>query len=321
MSILGVDIGGTKTAVGVVTEDGKILESTVFPTCADRGFEVSREAVRKAIAFGVQMGESRGGISAIGICAPGPLDPRRGVMLNPPNMPGWRNIPLADEVSREFGVPCSVEKDTNGAVLAEYLYGAAQGCQHALYLTISTGIGAALLWNGQVYHGRNGVGMEAGHLTIDYRSPIANASGVRGSIEALASGLGIARRVSELLPDYPGSCLKLPATAAAVGEAIQQGDELALRIFEEIAEMLAAWLGSLVSLFDPDVVVIGGGVSQIGDPLFSRLREQVPGRSINPFAKETPIVPAILGPEVGIVGAAAVAQRRAEQANRVALRD
>ncbi len=301
MPVLGVDIGGTKTAAGVVNEAAEVSGTVVLPTRASEGLEVSLGQIYDAIARALTPG-----VRAIGICAPGPLNPKTGVVINPPNLPGWSNVPLAGLVSARFGLPCRVENDANAAGLAEARFGAARGYSSVFYATLSTGVGAGIVLDGKIYHGKNGAAAEGGHVTIDYRSDAVCNCGSIGCIEALASGTAMARRAGALLPEYPGSLVSEPVTAEVIGHAAAQGDPLARRVLEETCVMLGAWLGSVISLLDPDIIVIGGGVSRIGEPLFSRLRALAPARTINQFASSTPIVPAQLAGEVGIVGAAAV---------------
>ncbi len=287
--VIGIDVGGTKIAAGIVNERAEVTGAVTLPTLANESLEASLGQVFHAIEL---CGGARS--AGIGICAPGPLNPRTGLVLNPPNLPQWRNVPLAAHVAERFRVPCRVENDANAAGLAEVLFGAAQGRESVVYVTLSTGIGAGIILNGRIYHGKNGAAAEGGHVTIDYRSQAVCNCGVPGCIEALASGTAMAARD----PRFP--------TAELVGEGVQQGDPAAVRILDETCEMLAAWMGSVISLLDPDLIVVGGGVSRIGEPLFSRLREQVPRRTINQFARETPIVPAQLAANVGVIGAAAV---------------
>jgi len=301
MAVLGIDIGGTKIAAGMVEKGGRLLASVVAPTRAANGYEVSIAQLYSAID---QLISEE--ISAIGICAPGPLNPKTGVVINPPNLPGWRDVPLAELVEQRYKIRCRVENDANAAGLAEALMGAGRGFANVFYATLSTGVGAGIIINGKIYHGKNGAAAEGGHVTIDYRSEAVCNCGSRGCIEVLASGTAMTRRASGLIGEYPASVLGAePATAEAIGRAAAAGDPLGVRILDETAEMLSAWLGSMISLLDPDVIVIGGGVAQIGEPLFSRLRRITPGRTINQFASETPIVPAQLGSDAGIIGAAA----------------
>jgi glucokinase len=279
MLVIGVDIGGTKIAAAQVLRANPVepRNSIVRLTRAADGFEVSFAEVLAAIEQCLTPE-----VRAIGICAPGPLNPRTGVVINPPNLPGWLNIPLANLVWERFHLPCRVENDANAAGLAEALFGAAAGYDNVFYATLSTGIGAGIILNGRIYHGRNGAAAEGGHVTIDYRSNSVCNCGVPGCIEALASGTALAKRGLD------------PA-------ALNDGE------LDEIATMLGAWFGSIVSLLDPDIIVVGGGVSRIGEPLFHRLRQIVPRRTINQFAASIPIVPAHLAEHVGVLGAASVA--------------
>ena len=278
--VVGVDIGGTKVAAALVSARGEGRPETgpsvVVPTRAADGFEVAFGQVCRAID--ACMDES---VSAVGICAPGPLNPRTGVVINPPNLPGWVNIPLAEMVSARYGMPCRVENDANAAGLAEALFGAGRGFSSVFYVTLSTGVGAGIILNGKIYHGRNGAAAEGGHVSIDYRSSSICNCGVPGCIEALASGSAILRRGQD--------------PAALTAEQL-----------DEVTTMLGAWLGGVVSLLDPEVVVIGGGMTRIGEPLFGALREKMPRWTINQFASETPIVRADFVDECGILGAASV---------------
>lgn len=264
--VLGVDIGATKIATGLVNESAEVSGARTVPTLANEGYDVSIGQVWRAIE-----GSLTGGVSAIGICAPGPLNPKSGVVLNPPNLLGWHNVALREMTEARFGLPVRVENDCNAAGLAEARFGAAKGCGSVFYAAIGTGIGSGIILDGKIYHGKNGAAAEGGHVSIDYRSETACRCGSVGCIEALASGHVLDRGGYDL-------------------------DELALQ--------LGAWLGSVVSLLDPDIIVIGGGVARIGEPLFERLRVIVPGRTVNPYAAALPIVAAKFGVEAGIVGAA-----------------
>ncbi len=266
--VLGVDIGGTKIATGLVNERAEVSRTRSVPTLANQGYDVSIRQVWGAIDESMT-----GDVKAIGICAPGPLNPKTGMILNPPNLPGWRNVALQEMARARFGMRVRVENDCNAAGLAEARFGAAKGCSNVFYAAIGTGIGAGIILDGKIYHGKNGFAAEGGHVSIDYRSETVCRCGSRGCIEALASGHVLDKGSYDL---------------------------------NEIALQLGAWLGSLVSLLDPDIIVIGGGVAGIGAPLFEKLRSIVPGRTVNPYAKELPIVPAKFGAEAGIVGAAAV---------------
>ena len=271
-----MDIGGTKVAAGLVSSGStlELLRTHFVPTLAQDGFETSLKQLWSAIDTVLDSSAQ-----AIGICAPGPLNPKTGVVLNPPNLPGWRDVPLARMVSERYGLPCRIENDANAAGLAETYYGAARGYSSVLYVTISTGIGTGIILNGRIYHGKNGAAGEGGHVTIDYRGR-ACGCGVPGCIEAIASG-------------------------KALADLGRNPSALSREELDDLIEALAAWLGSCISLLDPEIIVVGGGLTNIGEGLFSRLRSAVPSRTINQFASNTPIVPAQLAANVGILGAAA----------------
>jgi glucokinase len=313
---IGIDIGGTKIAGGLVTAKGRLAKSLVVPTLADKGLETSLGQVYRLIERMIRLGGGKANLRGIGICAPGPLNPRTGVVLTPPNLPGWRNVPLARLVRERFALPAVVENDANAAGLAEVLFGAAVGCRDAFYVTVSTGIGTGVIIDKKIYHGKNGVAGEGGHIPIDFKSPYVCGCGTRGCIEALASGPGMARRARVLLEqEHAAPSLLRTLTKGDLGritpkmiaDAARRGDRIAQSILEDTAFYLGVWLAGMVSLLDPEAIVIGGGVSQIGKPLFDKIRETVPKYTINrAFVPTLPILPAKLQENVGVYGAASL---------------
>src|SRR6266567_5738947 len=210
---LGVDVGGTKVAAGLVNAAGEILSqqrvTMVSNDSAERGLQAVFSAITQVLAG------SASGIAGIGICAPGPLDPKTGVILNPPNVPCWRNFPLAEEVRKKYSVPVKVDNDANAAALAETRWGAARGYNNVFYTTIGTGIGTGIVLDGKMYHGRTGSAGEGGHVSIDYRGPICRC-GKPGCIEILAAGPAIARRASEAIESGSKSSMTELAGAATI---------------------------------------------------------------------------------------------------------
>jgi len=308
---LGVDIGGTKVAVGVVNREGAILAQQRAPMIANGSAEAGLDAVINAIDS--MLSSSPLEIDRIGICAPGPLDPEQGIVLNPPNVPCWRNFPLAERVSAKYQVPVKVDNDANAAALAETLWGAARGFRFVFYATIGTGIGSGIVFDGSIYHGKTGSAGEGGHVSIDYRGPVC-ACGKRGCIEILAAGpaIGIRARAKVAAEPSRGALLVSLAgdvgavTSETVGRAYAQGDSLAKEILVETVELLAPWLGNIVDLFDPDVIVIGGGVAAMLKPFFEELKLQIPKWCVNPHVSEIPLVMAHYGADAGIAGGAAL---------------
>jgi glucokinase len=274
--IVGVDIGGTKIAAGRVNLNAEVTGSTRLPTRAAEGFEVSLAQLWSAIERTLTSE-----VRAIGICAPGPLNSNTGVILNPSNLPGWRDVPLAQMAAEKFGVPVTLENDCNAAALAEARHGAGRGHAIVFYAAIGTGIGSGIVIDGHIYRGAHDAAGEAGHITVDYRSSVICTCGAPGCIEALASGAAI------------------ESSDSAPGKHVDE---------------LAAWLGGIVSLLDPGIIVLGGGVlgADVRAPLLSRLRELVPKRTVNPYASQIPIVEPHLGALSGVIGAAMIARGVAE---------
>jgi glucokinase len=313
---IGIDIGGTKIAGGLVTDRGRLLRSAVIPTLAARGKEASLGQVFRLVETMMRLAGGRDRIRGIGICAPGPLNVRTGMVINPPNLPGWSNVPLGGLVGRRYGLPTAVENDANAAGLAEVLFGAAAGYRDIFFVTLSSGIGTGIIIDRKIYHGKNGVAGEGGHVVIDYRSPYRCGCGAYGCIEALASGPAMVRRARVLLEreHKTPSLLRAPArdggaglTPRLIAAAAARGDVLARSILDETGLFVGAWLGGIVSLLDPEAIVIGGGVSRIGKALFDRIREAIPNYTINrDFVPSLPIIPAKLQRDMGIYGAASL---------------
>ncbi len=309
--VLGVDIGGTKVAVGIVDRDGRILAQGRKPMIANGTPEAALEAVTGAID---SMLSAQGGVHSIGICAPGPLDPKTGVIFNPPNLPCWRNFPLAEKITAKYRVPVKVDNDANAAALAETRWGAARGFRYVFYSTIGTGIGTGIVFDGAIYHGKTGSAGEGGHVSIDYRGPLCRC-GKRGCIEILAAGTAIgARARTRLAAEASRHSVILDlakgeagaVTSELVGKAYTAGDALAREILLETVNVLTPWLGNIVDLLDPDVLVMGGGVAAMLKPFFDEIKSRLPSWCVNPRASEIPLLMAHYGADAGIAGGAAL---------------
>ena len=312
---IGVDVGGTKVAAALVDSTGAITHQTRTPMVAAEavaGLAAVTSAIDSVRAAANLNPELQGLISGIGICAPGPLNPRTGVVINPPNLPGWRNFPLADLISKAYRLPVRVDNDGNAAALAEALWGAGRGYRNVFCATIGTGIGTGIVFDGRIYHGRTGAAAEGGHITIDYRGPRCGC-GKLGCIEALASGPAIARRASEKIATGRRSTILEQAggyldriTGEMVGRSYLAGDLLAKEVLQETAMFLTVWLGSIVDLLEPDVMIIGGGVASMLQPFFEEIRDRLPSWSVNSHSREIPLVAAHYGADGGIAGGAAL---------------
>lgn len=308
-----MDIGGTKVAAGLVSAAGEIIFKTRAPMdahgSADEGFRSVRRAMDAALA--ARPGVALGGV---GITSPGPLDPHSGIVLNPPNVPCWRDFPLVERIRAAYGVDARLDKDANAAGLAEAVWGAGRGYRWVFYATLGTGIGTGIILDGRIYHGRTGAAAEGGHMTIDYHGPRCGC-GKYGCIEVLASGPAIAARARAKIAGAEGRGARLLELAGGNAEKIraetvadgwQKGDALSSEILSETFDLLAIWLGNIVDLLEPEVIILGGGVGELASEWFPYIRSKLPAWSINPRAGEIPFVLARYGADSGVPGAAAL---------------
>ncbi len=316
--IVGIDLGGTNIVVGTVAEDGSELVGLVTAsTLPEEGADaVLARMVQLARASMAQAGGKE--IAGVGIGAPGPLDTARGVVLVTPNL-GWTNFPLRDRVSAALGLPATLDNDANCAIFGEWWRGAARGSDHVVGLTIGTGIGGGIVLWGEIYHGASDIAGEIGHMTVDLDGRRCKC-GNYGCLEAYASGPAIAARAIEgitagadtALPRYVAGDLSR-LTAQVVYEAAHEGDDFAQEVVRDTARFLGAGVANVINLFNPEVVVICGGVTLAGDKLFVPLRSEVKRRAFKPAVEQCRIVPGDLTGTAGVYGAAAVfvQQRRA----------
>ena len=305
LDVLGLDIGGTKIAAGVVDPVGRVLsfelESTLAIEGPERGVARLFDLGRRAVAAASLEWSS---IGLVGIGAGGPLDSTRGVLIAPPHLPGWRDVPLTALAEEAFGVPAALENDATAAAAGEHRYGAGTGTRHMVYLTISTGVGGGVVIDGHLYRGASGNGGELGHVTVDWAGRPCRGCGRRGCLEAYVSGTSIAERAREAGMDVD--------TASEVAAAARAGDPVATEVWTATTDALACGLTSIVNLFEPELVVLGGGVvSGAGEQLLGPVRQRVRAEAMPPAAARLEIVPAALGDRVGVVGAAAIAYERA----------
>lgn len=314
--ILGVDLGGTNIVVGAMSADGKReFGMHEIPTRAAMGADAVVERIvqmieRVAAETMAATGASRDALLGVGIGSPGPLDREQGIVIITPNL-GWRDFPLRDRVSEAVGLPATLDNDANCATLGEWWLGAAKGGRNVVGLTIGTGIGGGLILDGRLYHGASDVAGEIGHTTIDSTGRRCGC-GNYGCLEAYASGPAIAERAREALAG--GEPSAMPAlvggdlsrlTAALVYQAAREGDRLALEVVRETARLLGAGVANLLNIFNPDVVVLAGGVTQAGDALFEPMRAEVRRRAFKPAVDACRIVPGALQGKAGVIGAIA----------------
>ena len=313
--VLGIDIGGTNLVVGSVAEDGSaMVASASEPTHSEAGATdvVDRLVGLAERAIATTRRDAPGAeILGVGVGAPGPLDTKRGIVLLTPNL-GWVNMPLRQLIHDRLGLPAALDNDANCAVLGEWWVGAARGARHAIGITIGTGIGGGLIIDGQLYHGASDVAGEIGHTTIDTEGRRCKC-GNYGCLEAYASGPNIALRAVEELEAGAESRLRAlvggdlqKITAQTVYQAAADGDELALEVVNDTAKFLGVGIGNLLNVFNPEVVVVCGGVTLAGDHLFEPLRREVARRAFKPAVTACRIVPGELAGTAGVYGAAKV---------------
>ena len=313
--VIGVDVGGTKVAAGFVNHSGEISHVTrvrmVSDSDAAAGLNSVTEALNSLLAKAQQ---NHWMIRAIGVCAPGPLDPHTCVVINPPNVTCWRNFPLAAEISNRYHLPVKIENDASAAALAEVLWGAGKGYAKVFYISIGTGIGTGFILDGHIYNGRTGAAPEGGHVSIDYRGPVCGC-GKRGCIEVFISGTAIAKRAQSKLAaanlshspmlDLAGGNITA-VTTEFVNQAHAGGDPIAAATLLETVELLAVYLGNTIDLLEPDAIVIGGGVASVLRPFFDEVRAGIPSWCVNSRCREIPLLSAHYGANSGIAGGAAL---------------
>ena len=313
--VLGIDIGGTNLVVGSVAEDGSALHALRSePTHAEAG---QRDVLDRLIGLAQRTIEQtrrelpEAEIIGLGVGAPGPLDTKSGVVLLTPNL-GWVNLPLRQIIHERLKLPAVLDNDANCAVLGEWWMGAARGSRNAIGITIGTGIGGGIIINGQLFHGASDCAGEIGHITIDTEGRRCKC-GNYGCLEAYASGPNIAlRAVEEIkagaesrLATYVGGDLR-QVTAQTVYQAAHDGDDLALEVVNDTAKFLGTGIANLLNIFNPEVVVVCGGVTLAGDHLFVPLRREVARRAFKPAVSVCRIVPCELVGTAGVYGAAKV---------------
>lgn len=315
--IVGIDLGGTNMVGGVLSEDGsRQLARRSIRTHAELGaagviarmVELAESVIADARASG---GVERDQYLGVGIGAPGPLDRENGIVRIAPNL-GWREVPVRQMVSDALRLPAELDNDANCATLGETWLGAARGARHVVGLTIGTGIGGGLVIDGRLFHGASDVAGEVGHTTIEAAGRRCGCGNL-GCLEAYASGPAIAQRAREALDGSEASELwqlmdddPASITAEAVYRAAQAGDSLARLIVRETAEYLGTGVANLLNVFNPELVVIAGGVTQAGDALFEPLRAAVRRRAFRPAVEACRIVPGTLPGTAGMVGAVAM---------------
>ena len=304
---VAVDIGGTHIRVALYEPD------SVTPIAHKRTRSLANEpGVYDRLEQAIESLWPRDSVRAIGIASPGPLDPYTGTILATPNIPEWQNFPLTARLSQHFNVPAYLDNDANMAALAEWQFGSGRGHEDIVYLTISTGIGGGVISRGCLLQGFRGMGAELGHMIIDPNGPLCGC-GQRGHIEAFSSGPSIARYVNEQLHAGQKSSLQRQPNIGAVqiADAARAGDALAISAFERAGDYLGIAVANYLAIFDPSVLIFGGGVSQVGELLFKPFEESLRKHTFHPhYLDQLVITRAALGDDAGLLGALALARMK-----------
>jgi glucokinase len=311
LKLIGVDLGGTTFSVGLVSEDGKILKKVTRDTLVENGKEDVIRRIAETI-LEVSDGEET---PYVGIGSPGSIDRENGIVRFSPNFPDWHNVPLTDELAKRTGKKVFLENDANAFVLGEKWFGAGRGYDHIVALTLGTGIGGGVVTHGYLLTGRDGIGAELGHVVVEPNGPMCNC-GTRGCLEAVASATAIRRFLREGYKKYHSSLVyKLAgspekADAKHLFDAARQGDRFALMIRDRVVDALARAVAGYIHIFNPEIVIIGGGISRAGEILFGPLREKVVDYIMPSFVGTYEIVASPLVEDAGILGAASIIKER-----------
>jgi len=307
MNAIGVDVGGTKIAAAVVSPEGKILNEVRYPTQA-----VPPNRLIETIARAIT--EVKDGFEVGGVClaVPGLILAAENKVIFAPNLHEIENIRLDEEIGSSTGTSVTVENDANAAAWGEFRYGAGKDVEHQVFITLGTGVGGGIITHGVLLRGAQGAGGELGHVTIDATGPRCGC-GNHGCLEALASGTAIRRRAREVANDRPGSALgRLAVEREVLGEDVtrlaREGDEASILVLEETGRWLGIGLAGFVNTFNPEVIPVGGGASRAGELILEPARREVHLRARSPSRDLVEIKEATLGPESGVLGAAALAR-------------
>lgn len=310
-SIGAVDLGGTRVRTAVVDPAGRLAgKRDEFTRHMGGPATVIEQIARMMRQSTEDCGMSLAQLSHVTVGSPGPLNTDIGVVYDAPNLPGWVNVQLRDELEVALGVPVHIVNDANAAALGEYLYGTGRGHRSFVYITVSTGIGGGVVINGRLLEGSAGTAGEIGHMTIDRDGPPCKCGSI-GCLETLASGTAIARRFVEALDaggtsSVTGWVERDRIGAEHIVKAAYEGDRLAYEVFTDSATALGFGVVNCVNLFNPDVVAIGGGVSQAGPLLFDTVERVVRKYALGVPLEAVRVVATQLGEDVGLLGAAAV---------------
>lgn len=305
---IGIDVGGTNVKIALVSDGGNIIYSNSIPTRAEMGYEYTINSMKEAIKDLLKETNSQPkDIEGMGFGFPGQIDCQNGVVRLAPNIPGWVDVPIAEIMEKEFGIPTRVDNDVRCAALGELNFGAGVGCENLICITVGTGIGSGLIINGKLVRGASNAAGEIGHIKLDIKEGPLCGCGDRGCLEAFASGPSIVAMAEEYIKGGKSTKYRELAnpeiTPYIVSEAAKQGDAVAKRIFTIMGEYIGVGLASVVNLLNPEKIIIGGGVAAAGDILMNPIKETLVKRAMPISGAAVQVVPAQLGNTAGVIGA------------------
>ncbi len=305
---IGIDVGGTNVKIALVNEKGGIVYSNSIPTRAEMGYEYTVNSMKEAIKELLkETNTSAKDVEGMGFGFPGQIDCQKGIVRLAPNIPGWVDVPIAEIMEKEFGIPTRVDNDVRCAALGELNFGAGKGCENLVCITVGTGIGSGLIINGKLVRGASNAAGEIGHIKLDMTGGPLCGCGDRGCLEAFASGPSIVAMAEEYIKGGKSTKYRELAnpdiTPYVVSVAAQQGDPVAKRIFTIIGEYIGVGLASVVNLLNPEKIIIGGGVAAAGDILMTPIKETLVKRAMPISGGAVEVVPAQLGNTAGVIGA------------------
>ena len=313
---VGIDLGGTNIKGGLVRRDGTVVIKKSIKTEADGGADHVIQRIAGLVSDLVAEGKiDRAEIAGVCVGSPGPLDSKTGVIFDAPNL-GWRDVSMRENLEPLVGMPVFVENDANVAAYGEAWVGAAKDSKCTILLTLGTGIGGGIVIDGELWRGVTDTAAELGHMSINYDGPVCGC-GTRGCIEVYASAPAVARRMREAVESGRDSSLKakilggIEVDSKAIYEAAVEGDALSREIIEETGRFLGIAVASYVNIFNPDYVILHGGMVNAGDMLLGPLVEEMKGRCFEASRRDLKILPSALKGDAGIVGAAGCAFARA----------
>lgn len=306
--VIGIDLGGTKINTVIADLNGNVKSQEIVPTMANEGEVAVLNRIISTVETVLDNSKiALDEIEAIGIGSPGPLDANKGVIITTPNLP-FKNFNIVSPLKERFNIPVYLDNDANVAAIGEFMFGAGKGAQNMVFFTVSTGVGGGAVLNGKIYRGSTCNALELGHTTVKPNGPRCNCGNV-GCLEAVSSGTAIGKRGQEACLTKVETSLKQyeKVTSYEVFVEAAKGDAVAKEIIDDALNYLGIGVANAISTFDPEVVIIGGGVAKAGQVVFDTVREVVDKRCFKVMSENCKILPAGLGADAGVIGAVALA--------------